>query len=102
MSRFISIIILTTLLSGCAHPPRDTTVDSRPIEKVPVSTVPFEKQFTLREGDAYEFSLPSHKTVAVWCKRPPSWMPMAEQSTASGLKTVWGERAFQRPEPLKK
>jgi len=45
--------------------------------------------------------LPDGKTVAVWCERPEFEMTLGEQSTASGLKTAWGERSFKRPEPIK-
>jgi hypothetical protein len=65
-----------------------------------VSAIPFERQFHMREGDAYEVQLPDGKMVAVWCERQAPWFPSAEQTTASGLKTVWGERAFKRPESL--
>jgi hypothetical protein len=52
----------------------------------------------MKKGDAYEFQLPDGKSVAVWCERPG--MMLGEQTTKSGLKTAWGERAFRRPESL--
>ena len=72
------------------------------VKIVAVSGIPFERQFQMREGDADQFQLPGGKTVAVWCERPPDMMMLAEQTTASGLKTAWGERPFVRPEPLEK
>jgi hypothetical protein len=55
----------------------------------------------MQEGDVYEFQLPDAKTVAVWCEKPAFGM-LAEQTTKSGLKTAWGERAFKRPESVKR
>lgn len=75
-------------------------------EVVPIqiasSDIPYAEQFKMRQGDAFVFHLPEGKTIAVWCERPPSMMMLAEQTTASGLKTAWGERPFVRPEPLEK
>lgn len=95
----VFIAFIATLLAGCAHS-RDDNATSRRIITVAVSVIPFERQFRMVEGDAYEFQLPDGKTVAVWCERPrpPLSLMLAEQTTASGLKTVWGERAFKQPE----
>lgn len=68
---------------------------------VKVSAIPFERQLQMREGDALEFELPDGKTVAVWCERQPSGFTLGEQTTASGLKTAWGERSFKRPEVVR-
>jgi hypothetical protein len=54
----------------------------------------------MHKGEAYEVELPDGKTVAVWCEQPKFAMMLAEQTTKSGLKTAWGERAFRRPESL--
>jgi hypothetical protein len=65
-----------------------------------VAALPFERQFQMHERDAHEFRLPDGKIVAVWCERPPIAFALGEQTTASGLKTAWGERPFKRPEPI--
>jgi hypothetical protein len=51
----------------------------------------------MKERDAYRFQLPNGKQIAVWCERP-QFPVVGEQETASGLKTVWGERPFVQPE----
>jgi hypothetical protein len=94
MLRFITVSILVVLIAGCAP--------SRPAPLIAVPAIPFERQFQMREGDAYQFQLAGGKTIAVWCERPPDTMMLAEQRTASGLKTAWGERPFVQPEPLQK
>ena len=94
MFRFITLSLFAVLVAGCAP--------SRPSSLVAVSTIPFERHLQMREDDAYQFQLPGGKTVAVWCERPPAMMMMGEQTTASGLKTAWGERPFVRPESLEK
>jgi hypothetical protein len=94
MSRSLSmVVVLAGLLVGCSSPQRVLVASS---------DVPFSKQFQMRQGDAYEFRLPDGKTVAVWCERPGFGMMLGEQTTKSGLKTAWGERAFRQPEPLMK
>ena len=55
---------------------------------------PYASDFDMVAGDAYTFELPNEKTVAVWCVRDEG---IAEQTTASGLKTRWGEQPFVRP-----
>jgi len=96
----VFIALITMLLAGCAHSRHASDVASQRIVKVAVSAIPFERTFHMHEGDAYEFKLPDGKTVAVWCERPAAWFPAGEQTTASGLKTVWGERSFRQPELL--
>ncbi|HXS67909.1 MAG TPA: hypothetical protein VN761_03635, partial [Candidatus Polarisedimenticolia bacterium] len=99
VSCFTTIVMLTALFMGCASRHYQTTTQARSIQKITVSRVPFEKQFTMKEGDANEFRLPSGKIVAVWCERPSDKIGIAaEQTTASGLKTAWGERAYRQPE----
>lgn len=91
MPRLLLIALLTTLLIGCSHSQR---------VQVSASAIPFTQQLQMHKGDAYEFQLPDGKTVAVWCKRPEFGEMLGEQTTKSGLKTAWGERAFRQPEPL--
>ena len=93
MSRILSLVVSGALLVGCSR--------SQPVP-VASSDIPFSKQFRMHKGDAYDFRLPDAKTVAVWCERPGFGMVLGEQSTKSGLKTAWGERAFKQPEPLMK
>ena len=92
MMRFLSITLLVALLVGCSSPQR---------VQVGSSDIPFTKQFQMHKGNAYEFHLPDGKTVAVWCEQPDFVMTLGEQTTKSGLKTAWGERAFKQPEPLR-
>src|SRR5437773_8676579 len=92
MPRFFSITVLAVLLAGCSSPQR---------VQVTSSDIPFSKQFKMQNGSAYEFQLPDGKTVAVWCEQPKFGMMLGEQTTKSGLKTAWGERAFKRPEPVR-
>lgn len=91
MPRLFFIAFLTTLFVGCSRSQR---------VQVSASAIPFTKQFQMRQGDAYEFQLPDGKTVAVWCERPGFGMIIGEQTTKSGLKTAWGERAFRQPKLL--
>jgi hypothetical protein len=93
MSRRLSIAVLLALFVGCSSPQRVSVASS---------DIPFSKQFQMQKGDAYEFRLPDGKTVAVWCERPGIGMMLGEQTTKSGLKTAWGERAFKQPEPVMK
>src|SRR5262249_47464578 len=89
MPRLLFITFLVVLIAGCSRS-----------QRVPVvaSAIPFTKQLQMKKGDAYEFQLPDGKSVAVWCEQPG--MMFGEQTTKSGLKTAWGERAFRRPESL--
>jgi hypothetical protein len=91
MTRLLLIALLTTLFVGCSRSQR---------VQVEATAIPFTQQLQMHKGDAYEFQLPDGKTVAVWCEQPGSDMMLAEQTTKSGLKTEWGERAFRRPELL--
>jgi hypothetical protein len=97
MRYYIFMIILAAALCGCVQSRHIGTSTSANLIKITGSAVPFEQQFEFREGDSYEFELPNGQTVAVWCERAA--FQMAEQTTASGLKTAWGERPFKRPEP---
>src|SRR6185295_17779987 len=94
--RTLLIIISIFGLSGCSTP--RTGSHSQRVQ-VAASVIPFTKQLQMQKGDAYEFQLPDGKTVAVWCERREFGM-LGEQTTKSGLKTAWGERAFKRPESL--
>lgn len=91
ISRILSTAVSAALLVGCSSPQRVLVASS---------DVPFSKQLQMHKGDAYEFRLPDGKTVAVWCERPRFGIMLGEQTTKSGLKTAWGERAFKQPEPL--
>src|SRR5690348_14294099 len=91
MPRRMFIVFLVTLCAGCSHPQR---------VQVTASAIPYTNQFQMQKGDAYEFQLPDGKTVAVWCEQPEFGMVLGEQTTRSGLKTVWGERALKQPESL--
>ncbi len=70
-----------------AHGVRDVTVAQ--------DQTPYAVNFDMVAGDGYTFQLPNQKAVAVWCVRDRG---MAEQRTASGLKTRWGERPFVQQE----
>ena len=93
MPRLLFIAILIPLFVGCSPSQR---------EQVAASAIPFTKQVQMLKGDAYEFQLPNGKMVAVWCEQPEFGMMLGEQTTRSGLKTAWGERAFKHPEPLRR
>ena len=83
--------LLAVFVAGCSR-----------TNQVPVTAaaIPFTTQLLMKKGDAYEFGLPDGKTVAVWCERPGFGVMLAEQTTKSGLKTAWGERAYKRPKLL--
>jgi len=83
--------LLAAFVAGCSR-----------TNQVPVTAaaIPFTTQLLMKKGDAYEFGLPDGKTVAVWCERPGFGVMLAEQTTKSGLKTAWGERAYKRPQLL--
>ena len=66
-----------------------------PLHKIAAADIPYEKQFTLEAGDALRFELPDGKVVAVWCEGGVKNRWAAEQTTASGLKTSWGEQPFK-------
>ena len=91
MPRLLFIALLTTLLVGCSR--------SQHLQ-VSASAIPFTRQLQMHKGEAYEFQLPDGKTMAVWCEQPEFGIMLGEQTTKSGLKTAWGERAFRRPESL--
>jgi hypothetical protein len=94
----IAICLLT--LVGCASSQPKQSASNIHSVQIAASEIPFTRQIRMHNGDAFEFHLPDGKTLAVWCEQPPSDMPLAEQTTKSGLKTAWGEHAFKRPEPL--
>jgi hypothetical protein len=100
------LTIATLLCPGCAQHKESLNQDLKSHEQmsyhdrnVKVPEIPFERQLQMREGDALEFELPNGKTVAVWCERPG--LVLGEQTTASGLKTAWGERPFKKPEVVR-
>jgi hypothetical protein len=100
--RIVSIIVLLVFMISCAQIHRRPGADSDRVVNVTASQLPFERQFKMKEGDSHVFRLPDGKTVAVWCWRPafPMNVGLAEQTTASGLKTEWGEKPFKRPKPV--
>jgi hypothetical protein len=61
MPRLLFIASLAIMFVGCSR--------SQPVPVVD-SAIPFTKQLQMKKGDAYEFQLPSGRTVAVWCERP--------------------------------
>jgi hypothetical protein len=71
-------------------------------QKVPevlvgTADIPYSHRFVMHKGNAYNFHFPNGVIVAVWCEHA-SIGGMGEQTTASGLKTGWGESPFKRPE----
>lgn len=89
MSRLLLIALLPTIFFGCSHSQR---------VQVSASAIPFTQQLRMQKGDAYEFQLPNGKLVAVWCEQPgiDMMLMLGEQTTKSGLKTAWGDRAFNQ------
>ena len=65
---------------------------SRVIKLIPTD-IPYSAQFTMSDKDAIRCQLPGGKVVALWCHKDSE---AGEQTTASGLKTVWGERPVTR------
>jgi hypothetical protein len=64
--------------------------------KIAETDIPFEKRINMDAGDALTFDLPNGKSVAVWCEGDKrNFIFAAEQTTASGLKTHWGEKPFK-------
>jgi hypothetical protein len=96
MGHRVFLIVLAAMLCGCMS--RGIPIRKKEsVIKVTEASIPFERQFEMREGDALQFELPNGKTVAVWCERATS--PMGEQTTASGIDAVWGERPFKHLKP---
>lgn len=92
MISIVCVALLACATAGCKD---------APVVPVKTADVPYSHRFVMHEGDAYRFQLPGGKIIAVWCERPD--FPIGgEQSTASGLKTAWGERPFHQPELVMK
>ena len=63
--------------------------------KIAETQVPYQRKVTMDAGDALTFELPNGKSVAVWCEGGMMNFAAAEQTTACGLKTRWGEKPFK-------
>jgi hypothetical protein len=87
----LALALLTAALSGCGPTAPETSVTPKDL--------PYTTHLVMHNGDARKFRLPGGKVIAVWCERP-EFPTAGEQTTASGLKTGWGERPFVRPELL--
>jgi hypothetical protein len=70
--------------------------DESTLHKIADKEIPFQKPFTMEASDALRFELPGGKVVAVWCEGGAKSHWAAEQSTASRLKTSWGEEPFKQ------
>ena len=68
--------------------------------KIGRSQIPCERKLRIVPGDAATFELPDGKQVAVWCMNGRWWTGgrwwAGEETTASGLKTNWGEKPYTR------
>ena len=68
--------------------------------KIGRSQIPREQKLSMVPGDATIFELPDGKQVAVWCMNGRWWTGErwwdGKETTASGLKTNWGEKPFTR------
>ena len=85
---YIGIMVLVCTGVVYAAEPKATVIT------VAEAKLPFTKQVVLtKKGDAYRLKLPDGKELAFWCIRQP--FPMGEQTTASGLGMMWGEKPFQ-------
>jgi len=77
------------------RPLASTQPQRSPVIKLSVNDIPYSSEVTMKKGDAVSYQLPSGKVVAVWCHKSAE---LGEQRTASGLKTVWGEKPFKQPD----